>query len=165
MAYADITDIFVRYNPIKGMVGTNSNDIASADITSRFIPDASGVVDAYIGARYVTPLSDPVPQIITQVTADLSIFNLCAEKLPRQPDFMQARYDRALSTLTALRDGKMVLGSSVTAVTTGDNEAWSPDMGFHPTFSPTLRDVNQKADSDQQQAEIDDRTDDSFNGL
>lgn len=162
MAYALIDDVLARYTPIKTMIGTNSNDIASVDITSRFIPDAAGIVDGYIGAKYVVPLSDPVPQLVTQVTADLAIFNLCAEKLPRQPDFMQARYDRAMKTLEALRDGKMVLGSSVTIVSTGDNEAWSPDQDFHPTFSPVLPDIEQKQDADRRNAERDLRVDDCF---
>ena len=159
MSYATLADVFVRYTPIKTMVGSGVNDVASTDITSGFLPDATSMVDAYIGSRYVTPLGY-IPPIITQITADLAIFNLSAERLPRVPDFMQARYDRAMKNLEMLRDGKMTLGVSVTVVTNGNQEAWSPTTGYHPVFSPVLRDVDQRVDNDYVQSQRDEREDD-----
>lgn len=159
MTYATLDDVFIRYTPIKTMVGSGTNDVATTDITSVFLPSAESMVDAYIGTRYVTPLT-VVPPLITQITADLAIFNLSAERLPRVPDFMQARYDRAMQNLAMLRDGKMTLGASVTVVTNGNQEAWSPTTGYHPVFSPVLRDIDQRVDVDYVQAERDDREDD-----
>jgi phage gp36-like protein len=163
MAYAAIGDVLSRYKPITTMVGTHANDITSVEISSQFIADAESFVDAYIGSRYTVPLTAPVPALITQVTADLAIFNLAAEKLPRVPDFMQPRYDRALRTLEMLRDGKMTLtGSGVTLITSGNQEAWSPTTGYHPVFSPVLGELEQRADVDYINSEIDTREDDNI---
>lgn len=161
MPYATLTDVLARYRPITTMIGSESNDVSSTEITSQYIADAESFVDAFIGARYAVPLAF-VPPLITQITSDLSIFNLAAEKLPRTPDFMQGRYDRCIKILEALRDGEMTLGASVTLIASGDNEAWSPTQGFHPIFSPILKDIDQRADVDYIEAEVDTREDDCF---
>lgn len=163
MPYAAFSDVVSRYKPITTMVGTHANDITSTEVTSQFIADAESFVDAYLGSRYAVPLSAPIPSLITQVTADLAIFNLAAEKLPRVPDFMQPRYDRAIRTLEMLRDGKMTLtGTGVTLITSGNQEAWSPTTGTHPVFSPVLDELDQRADVDYINSELDDREDDCF---
>jgi phage gp36-like protein len=142
------------------MLGASSHDVTSVSVSSQFIADAESFVDAYIGARYVVPLSY-VPPLITQITSDLAIFNLAVEKLPRQPDFMKDRYDRSVAMLEQLRDGKMVL-TSVSIVTSGDQEAWSPTEGYHPVFSPVLDELDQRVDKDSVEADIDEREDDCF---
>lgn len=147
MAYATISDIFKRYRPINTVVGSSNNQVTSNDVSSAFIFDQEGLIDSYLSSRYITPLS-PVPQLITKIASDLTIFEIMVEKLPEVPDFMQARYDRAIKNLELIRDGKMILPSSATLVSTGDNEAWSSSGGKHPIFHPALDDVDQKVDKD-----------------
>lgn len=163
MAYSSLTDIFVRYRPITTMVGTGDYDVTSAEVTSVFIAQSDGIIDGYLAKRYVVPLST-TPPLITLISADLSIHSMLAEKLPTVPEFIDKRYERAMNLLTAIMSGTMTLGNSVTEVTSaGDNYAWSPNMGYHPTFDPNLRDVDQAADIDRVNASKSEREDDSDN--
>ncbi len=159
MAYATISDIFSRFKPIRTMIGAGSFEVTSNDVTSIFIGDADSFVDAYLAKRYDTPIT-PVPSIITQIAADLSIFNMMTEKQVQVPDSFQARYDRSIKTLEMLRDGDMVLPSDVSVVSTGDNEAWSAQQDYHSTFSPVLDELEQRVDDDWVQFDIDTRLDD-----
>ena len=158
MSYATINGVFARYGPIHTLVGSAEVQATSADVSSVYIADAESYVDAYVSRRYVVPLS-PVPNMITQITVDLTIFNMMVEKLPEVPSFFQPRYDRSIKTLEMLRDGKMDL-SSQTIVTTGDQEAWSSTQEFHPFFNPSLDPIDQAIDKDQTDAAKADRVGD-----
>jgi phage gp36-like protein len=147
MAYADSDDVTGRYKPILSMIGAGSYEVASLDVQSIFIADAESFVDAYLGSRYVTPIT-PVPSLITQITSDLALFNMLTEKQVQVPDFMQARYDRQIDILSQLRDGNMILPSAVSAASAGDNEVWSNNEDHHSIFSPVLDELDQKADRD-----------------
>lgn len=159
MAYATSDDVVSRYRPILSMIGAGSYEVVSLDVTSIFVADAESFVDAYLGSKYAVPIS-PVPSLITQITSDLSIFNMLTEKQVQVPDFMQARYDRNINVLEMLRDGSMVLPSSVALATTGDNEVWSNNEEYHSIFSPVLDELEQKADADWIDAAIDERAND-----
>jgi phage gp36-like protein len=158
MTYAVIDDVWKRYKPVQSIIGNTKTDISSSEVASIYIADAESFVDAYLARRYVVPLN-PVPPLITQVTADLAIFNMLVEKQPDFEDFFQARYDRSMKTLENLRDGTMEI-TSQTLVTTGDNEAWSDGQDYHPTFSPVLDPIDQAVDGDWVDADKDERADD-----
>ena len=159
MPYATSDDIFSRYKPIRTLVGVSSFEVASLDVSSIFIRDAESLVDAYVGIRYTTPVT-PVSGLVTQITSDLAIFAMMAEKHVNVPDQMQARYDRSITLLEMIRDGKMTLGNSVTLSSGGDEEAWSSNQDFHSIFSPVLGELDQAVDKDQVEAEQDDRAND-----
>lgn len=150
MPYATPIDVEVRYKPLLTMIGSGQTQVTSTEINSVFIYDAAGIVDSYIGVKYVTPLPDIVPPIITHVTADIAIFNLVAEKLGTVPEFMDKRYNRAMVILALLRDGKMVLPSSLAISSLGDDFAWSPNALYHPLFDSTLPFLDQVPDSIRQ---------------
>lgn len=147
MSYATIDDVFKRYNPVRTMVGSGANDISSVDVSSIFVADSEGFVDAYLRARYTTPVvTEP---LITMLTSDIAIYKMGLERLPRIPDFLQTRYDNAVKMLEMLRDGQMLLQSSGnTGAPTGDNEVFSTTSGYHPVFSPVLDEVDQQVDTD-----------------
>lgn len=159
MAYATITDVFARYKPIGSMVGAGSLDVSSDDVSSIFISDAEGFMNAFLASRYVVPVT--TEPLVTQIAADLAIFNMMAEKLGAVPDFMQARHDRATTYLEKLTNGEMLLvASGTTQVTSGDSEAWSSTGSYHPVFSPVLDALDQAADRDYIDDERDDRSGD-----
>lgn len=157
MAYATIADVFGRYPPINTMVGTQANEVTSVQVSSMFIADAESFINAYLGARYTLPLvAEPM---ITQLTTDLAIFNMCAERLPRVPEWMQNRYDRSIGILEKLRDGTMILNpASQTLVSTGDNYAYSTTQSYHPVFSPVLHELEQQQDLDYVRDEVNTRS-------
>lgn len=153
MAYATIDNVFTRYPPISAMVGTGSGEVTSAQVSSAYIFDAEGFVNAYLGAKYAVPLqSEP---ILTSLTSDLAIYKVLEDKVPRIPEFMQRRYENAIKTLEALRDGKMILTGSQTLITSGNEEAYSTTQEYHPVFSPVLGELNTGPDADQVEAERD----------
>lgn len=141
MPYADFDDVITRYNPLKTMIGSGTQEVSTQDISSVFIRDAEGYVNAFLAARYAIPLGDE--PLITQITCDLAICKIIRDRAPRLPEFMENRCVAANSMLMALRDGMMVLvGSGTLGVTSGgDQYAWSnvdPDQEAFagPIFKP-----------------------------
>lgn len=153
MPYATFNDVLTRYKPVGTMIGAHSMSVTTQDVSSQFIWAAEGVIDGYLGARYVVPLTFVSP-LITRIACDLATFDMMAEKLPAVPDFMQGRYTRAIELLELLRDGEMVI-TSTTLSSSGDQEAWSSNSNFHPVFSGVLDIENQGPDGDQVTAEKD----------
>lgn len=147
MAYATFANVLTGFPPLTTIVGTGTNQVTTPDVSSFYIANAEGFVNAYVGAKYATPLTMPEP-LITGITSDIAIYKLCEDKLPRIPDYMERRYSNALKTLEAIRDGNMVLPSSQAAVSGGDQFAWSSVGSHHPVFSAVLKDIDQKVDID-----------------
>lgn len=159
MTYATIADVFARF-PISTLVGTGENDVTSIEVSSIYIQDAESVVNAFLGAKYITPLTT-VP-LVTQITADLAIFSMLAERTGRVPQAVQSRYDRVMNYLELLRDGGMVLNAnSQTLSTSGDSFAWSSTGSYHQTFSPVLDELDQRRDETWVEAEKGTRVDDA----
>lgn len=158
--YADLSDVFAAYAPIKTMIGSGEGLIASLDVTSRFIPQASALVDGYLARRYSVPLETKLP-LVTQVTCDLVVFNMLVELIPQVPDYMQRRYDRALKTLTAMGSGTIVVQSAtVLAGSTGDSFVFNTTSGYHSIFSPVLDPLDQSVDADRIYKDKSDRSGD-----
>lgn len=152
MPYATFSDVLVRYRPLATMVGTGEYDVTSEEVSSVYVAQAEAYVDAWLARRYQVPLTIQSP-LITQVTADLAIFHMLAEKLPSVPEFMDKRRERCDSILKMLSEGHMQINSATTISSGGDNFAWSTSQGYAPVFSPVLGDLDQRADRDRQEAE------------
>ncbi len=131
-AYATFTDVLKRYNPLTTMIGTGTQDVTTTDISSIYVADAEGFVNAFLSSRYVIPLAMPEP-IITQITADIAIYKLLEDRAPRIPEFAQARYTNVVSLLMMLRDGGMSI-TSQTGVLSGDQYVWSNVFSTPPAF-------------------------------
>lgn len=159
-AYATFDDVIKRYNPLTTMIGSGETEVSTVDISSIYVADAEGLVNAYLGAKYSTPLNMPEP-LITRLAADIAIYKVLEDRASRVPEIAANRYTDACSILGMLRDGKMVLTNSQTDITSGgDWEAFGTTAEYHPVFSPVLRDVDQRADRDQITADRDERSDD-----
>lgn len=156
--YASFADVIKRYNPLTTMIGSGDTEVTTADISSIYIADAMGIVNAYLGAKYTVPLA--VEPLITALTADLAIYKVLEDRASRVPDIAEKRYTNATSILGMLRDGKMVLSSSQTIIASGDWEAFSSTASYHPVFSSVLDPVDQKADRNQITADRDERIND-----
>lgn len=159
MPYAQVSDVVVAFKDIQSVLGTGSGQVTSADVMSSFIVPADSFIDAYLAARYAVPVT-PTPPLLTRLSADLSVFNILAEKSGNIPEWMDKRYERCLKTLEELRDGNMVLSSASIVESGGDNFAWSSGMGYHGIFSPVINDLDQAPDSDRTRVDLDERADD-----
>lgn len=126
--YATAADVLNRYPPITTIVGSDSTEVTTAQINSVYIADAQSYVDAYLRARYVTPLA--AEPIITQITTDIAIYRMVEDHAPRIPDLALSRWTAANSTLMMLRDGVMLLDPASQSIVTsgGDQDVWSTDQ-------------------------------------
>jgi len=137
MAYATQDDVFLRYPPIENLVGSGDMLVTTVSIASVYIADAEGYVNAFLRARYATPLV--VEPVITQVTTDIAIYRMIEDHAPRIPDMAEKRMIAANSILAMLSEGKMLLDpASQTLVSTGgDQEVWSTNLEqAGPVFTP-----------------------------
>lgn len=128
MTYATADDVFRRYPPIESVVGSGDMLVNTSDISSVYIADAEGYVNAFLRGRYQTPLvAEP---IITQVTVDIAIYRLVEDHAPRIPDMAEKRMVAANSLLYMLQSGVMQLDpASQTLVSSGgDQEVWSTNL-------------------------------------
>lgn len=146
MPYATIDDVVGRYKPIIDLIGSGNLQVSSTDVASIYIADNESLIDAFLGVKYVTPITPVVP-LITQLASDLSIHEILAEKLTQVPEFMDKRRNRCMDILAKLRDGHMVLSSATIISSHGDNFAWSTTQGYHSIFSPVLPATEQVPDS------------------
>lgn len=158
MSYANFDDVIKRFPPLSTLVGSNAGtQINTADVSSIYINDAESYVNAFLRSKYIIPItSEP---IITEIVSDIAIYRMCEDRQPRIPDFCEKRFISANSMLCMLRDGVMTLASS-TLTSGGDQDVFSTVGSYHPVFSPVLRDVDQKADSDYVRSEKDERISD-----
>lgn len=158
MAYSSVDQVLAAFPPALSAVGVGSFDVSTTQVSSYYIYTADGLIDGYIAARYSTPVA-PVPALLTMLSCDLVIYNMFRDRNLKVPDFMQDRYDGAISTLKMIAEGDIKLPGA-TEVETGDNYAFSTGQGYHPVFSPVLDELEQTADADLVQAERDERFDD-----
>lgn len=154
--YATIEQVTAAFPPALSALGVGSYNVTTTQINSYYIFTAQGVVDSYLSARYVTPVSSPTPAIVTKLTVDLVVYELFRDRGMRIPDFMNDRYQSAMEMLKAISMGKMKIPGG-TEVQTGDNEAFSTAMNYHPVFSPVLKDIDQRVDPDFYDREFDRR--------
>ncbi len=159
MAYATINDIFGRFPAIATNVGTGQYDVTSVQVSSVFIAQAEGVVNAYLRQRYIVPLdANSIDPLITRITADLAICDMLVDKLPKVPEFAAGRCEHAMDLLKMIQSGKLDLGGATDASTTGgDLEAWSTTQDYHPVFSPVIDPVDQRVDTDRIENDVSDR--------
>jgi phage gp36-like protein len=125
---------------VRTSLGDLSASAISATVIQDGIDDADGLIDAYIGAKYTTPLTTVAPMIkrISRDIATYHVFNdqIAGGSAPEAITVVEARYDRAMKLLKEIRDGKLQvplassLGDSSMAVwgnTDGHKQAFDLD--------------------------------------
>lgn len=128
--YADDNDVFRRYPPISTIVGSAADGsmVNTVEVSSIYVADAQGYVDAFLRSRYVTPLAkEPV---ITQVTVDIAIYRMIEDHAPRIPDMALSRMVAANSLLWMLKTGDIQLdpASQVLVTSGGDQDVWATTL-------------------------------------
>ncbi|MBU1565579.1 MAG: DUF1320 domain-containing protein [Proteobacteria bacterium] len=93
-----------------------SNDQAGAtavDMTtiSAAIAQADQVIDGYAGVQRQVPL-DPVPGLITTISANLAIFNLYRRR-NQVPEIWASQYKADIAVLVKISTGQISFGSDV----------------------------------------------------
>lgn len=117
---ADIIELTDRVEPITEAI---VDDVLDAALIS-----ASGIADAYISARYKTPLSS-VPEMIKDCVGAIAYYKLCRD---RYTDEVRQEYDDALKFLKDVANGKaqLVAEGSEPDAPIADAQVIAPDRIF-----------------------------------
>lgn len=100
---------------------TDDADTGAVDaaVVAGAITEAAGMVDGFLRGRYPLPLN-PVPEIITTIALDVSVYYLYARKPEFDPpEAVSDRYKSALVLLQRIQDGKMPLYETSTPPAAG----------------------------------------------
>lgn len=97
------------------------------DKVTAAIADADATIDAYCQGRYTLPLS-PVPAKITQLSVDISVYNLYSRSDLGMPDIRSERNKEAIRFLEKVSDGKIALGADTPAPANTENTV---DIGYN----------------------------------
>jgi phage gp36-like protein len=137
--YATPTDVRVAANPEFDPSSPQPDPTAgdAAALTdaqlSAAIAEAQSTVDDYLRARYAVPVADPAPDVLKTWTTDIALYRATLTWLrhvtldPRDP--VQLRYDSAMASLVAARDGKTLLNLPPVDGPTGAGFAGIADQG------------------------------------
>lgn len=114
MGYVTIRDLRLA------LTGVTDPSVATDYSTAASLPDANlndaideaeSVVDNYLRGRYIVPVSDATP--IFYLARDIAAYKATLTWKRNEPmiadDPVQLRYDAAMTDLTAIRDGKLIL--------------------------------------------------------
>jgi len=112
--YAQVIDMQARY-PNRDLVQLTNEDPTLTTVNSTFLTtflsDASDEVDAYLEARFALPLADP-PAILRRLCCEIAMYHLNALRPIHDLEDVKDKYEKAISFLKEVSDGKRTLGLS-----------------------------------------------------
>ena len=108
MAYCNQDDI-LKMIPQEELteLTADTGDTPDPEVVTEAIAKADAEIDAYLGTRYVTPLS-PIPAQITSLSADMAIYHLYTRR-SLAPVVRLRKYEAALAFLQRVAAGEAVL--------------------------------------------------------
>ena len=83
-------------------------DEINAGIVNSAICYADELINTYLRNKYVLPLKS-VPQIIVNISTDITAFRLYSRRPQRMPEHIQNRYDEAIKILSNIKKEEMIL--------------------------------------------------------
>lgn len=111
MSYSQLTDIKFYLTPdiIQQLTDDGNLDELDENIISYATTQADGLIDSYLRGRYTTPIiDDPLPTLIIELSARLTIFFLYKRQLARiLPDPIKEDYNYCIRTLVGIQTGKI----------------------------------------------------------
>jgi phage gp36-like protein len=103
-----------RY-PVRDLIQLTNEDPTQTTINTSFLAtflsDASDEIDAYLEARFALPLDDP-PAILTRICCEVAMYHLNALRPIHDLQDAKDRYEKAISFLEEVSEGKRTLGLS-----------------------------------------------------
>ena len=107
MAYCTQQDMIDRYGDeeLIQLTDRSQSNVIDTTVLTAAIDDATGTVDAYLGARYTLPLAS-VPAALKRICCDIARYLLHDNEAP---DSVSDRYDAAIEFLQAVAKGDLDL--------------------------------------------------------
>jgi phage gp36-like protein len=117
MAYivqADLTEVLSQVTLLQLTDDEKNGTQVAARVTSA-ITSSEGVINGYLGVRYIVPVAGIVPPLIKKW--DIDIANYFLHQRRRVPDDVWRAYEDAIARLRDVAAGKMTLGIEPTPAT------------------------------------------------
>jgi phage gp36-like protein len=112
MGYASPNDLQARY-PNRDLIQISNEDPTVTTVNAAFLQtrldDASTEIDAYLEARFALPLLDP-PSILTRLCCEIAMYHLQALRPIHDLAYIKDQYEKTLSFLDDVANGKRTLG-------------------------------------------------------
>lgn len=105
--YASAADLTARFGDAIGQM-VSQDPLASGKVQVA-LEDAAAEVDSYLEGRYRLPLQ-PIPRTILRVSCDIACYRLLSLLPNMEVEDARHRYEDAVRTLQAIRDGRLDLG-------------------------------------------------------
>lgn len=111
MPYSTLTDIkkLIPETVIIQLTDDENVSVVNQARVDEAISKADALIDSKCKARYAVPF-DPVPDIISNLSADMAIYNLYARKVEEIPKTRDDINTAAIKQLNDIRDGKDSIG-------------------------------------------------------
>ena len=108
MAYCTASDLLTLI-PLKELaeLTADTGDTPDSQVVSEAINLADAEIDAYLGSRYVLPLT-PVPDQVKGLSMDMTLYHLYSRRSVA-PTVRRQKYETALSFLKQVAAGKAVV--------------------------------------------------------
>ncbi len=122
MAYSDLDDLKKKIDEavLIQLTDTTDSGVVDAGKTDRAIRDADALIDSYAGKVYKVPLLNPVPDVITGISATLAIAGLHKFRSVDSPVWSEA-YKRAVEFLNKVASGAVTLEGAVAEPASADD--------------------------------------------
>ena len=134
MSYATPQNIINRY-PNRDLVQLTNEDPTVTTINTaalqQALDDASAEIDGYLGGRFTLPLTD-VPVVLNRLACDVAIYRLQSLRPIHDLADAKAKYEKAITFLQEVSDGKRTLGLSTNSQEPAD--AASPAVVMDQNF-------------------------------
>lgn len=107
--YASAADLTTRFGDAIGQM-VAQDPLASTKVQAA-LEDAAAEVDSYLEGRFQLPLR-PIPRTILRVSCDIACYRLLSLLPNMEVEDARHRYEDAVRTLQAIREGRLDLGLS-----------------------------------------------------
>jgi len=114
MAYCAYTDLkknlpeeaLIQLTDDEGVGTANQGRISEA------IAQADAEINSYLGTRYTVPFTVPIPDIVKQLSVNMSIYHLYSRRMEEIPKTRVDRYNNSLRILEKIAAGSISIGES-----------------------------------------------------
>jgi phage gp36-like protein len=110
MAYATQRDLFNLYGEqlLLRLADLDNDGVPDPEPIGDALDSAASIIDAYLSARYQTPIDNP-PPVVRDLNVDIGLYRLALSRL-KQTEEMRLRYEDAIKLLQAIAAGKASIG-------------------------------------------------------
>ncbi|MEM7507632.1 MAG: DUF1320 domain-containing protein [Pseudomonadota bacterium] len=133
MSYLTLKEIEEAFGEgeLRDLADRDADGFADPDFVHQAISRAGGLIDSYLRSRYPVPLSER-PDMVREIALAIVRYQLSEN---HATDRVKEDYERALTWLKEIRDGKMDLGLTQTGQESPANTGGPAISGGRPVFN------------------------------